>query len=199
MTIVTFTMNPTIDLSTETDVVRPTHKIRTSNETYEPGGGGVNVARVIAELGGDVLVVCPAGGFTGMMLKSRLDEIPIPSRIVPIAGNTRVSITIFERKTGHEFRFTPNGPKLSEAEVTACLDAVEELDYDYFVASGSVPLGAPRDVLARVRDIVVAKGARFVLDSSGAGLSAPLETGSVYPGEAVDRRTGGAGRPAARP
>ena len=41
--IVTLSLNPTIDVSSEADLVRPTHKIRTTNETYEPGGG-VNVA-----------------------------------------------------------------------------------------------------------------------------------------------------------
>lgn len=178
--IVTFSLNPTIDVASEADVVRPTHKIRTSNETYEPGGGGVNVARVIVEMGGDAMLIAAAGGFTGKLLEERLDAVPIRHRLVPIAGNTRIALTIFERKTGHEFRFTPNGPTLSAAEVAACLDAVKSLDFDYFVASGSVPLGAPRDVMAQVRDIVAAKGARFVLDSSGAGLSVPLETGPVF-------------------
>lgn len=177
--IVTFTLNPTIDVATEADVVRPTHKIRTSNETYEPGGGGVNVARVIVELGGKALLVAAAGGFSGQMLGERLDAIPIPHRLVPIGGGTRIALTVFERKTGHEFRFVPNGPTLSATEVEACLDAVRALDFEHFVASGSVPLGAPSDVLAQVRDIAMAKGARFYLDSSGIGLRAPLESGSV--------------------
>jgi 6-phosphofructokinase 2 len=42
------------------------------------------------------------------------------------------------------------------------------------VASGSVPPGAPPDVLARVGEIVAAKGARYVVDSSGPGLSQTL-------------------------
>ena len=178
--IATLSLNPTIDLMTETDLVRPTHKIRTANETYEPGGGGVNVARVVMELGGDAFVICPAGGFTGQMMEELLGRIPLPRVIVPIAGNTRVSITIFERKTGHEFRFTPNGPRLSPEEVAACLDAVKAASFDYLVASGSVPLGAPSDILAQVADIVASKGAKFVLDSSGAGLSVTLEKAHVY-------------------
>jgi 6-phosphofructokinase 2 len=178
--IVTFSLNPTIDVASEADIVRPTHKIRTTNETYEPGGGGVNVARVIVEMGGQALLVATGGGAAGTLLTERLDAVPIPHRLVQIAGNTRIAITVFERKTGHEFRFTPNGPTLSAAEVAACLDTVAALDFDTFIASGSVPLGAPRDVMAQVRDIVVKKGARFVLDSSGAGLSVPLEAGPVF-------------------
>lgn len=180
MTIVTLSLNPAIDVSSETDRVLPTHKIRTSNEEYEPGGGGVNVARVVVELGGRATLICPAGGFPGKMLDELLGAIPIPRKIVPIAGDTRISFTVFERKTGNEFRFTPNGPKLSEAELAACLDAIRATDFDYFVASGSVPMGAPTDILAQVAEIVARKGARFVLDSSGAGLSVTLERSRAY-------------------
>jgi len=175
MAIVTLSLNPTIDMTSETDLVRPTHKIRTSDETYEPGGGGVNVARVVIELGGEATVICPAGGFPGRMLEQLLDAIPVPRVTVPIAGNTRISLTVFERKTGHEYRFTPNGPELSRAELDACLDAVRAAEFDTFVVSGSVPLGAPPDILAEIADIVHARGARFILDSSGAGLSVTIE------------------------
>ena len=178
--IVTLSLNPTIDVSSEADLVRPTHKIRTSNEAYEPGGGGVNVARVVAELGGSVKLICPAGGVTGAFLDELLGLVPLARHIVPIAGNTRIALTVFERKTGHEFRFLPNGPKLSASEVEACLAAVAECECDYFVASGSVPLGAPADILARVAEIVRAKGARFVLDSSGIGLAGTLERVPVF-------------------
>jgi len=180
MPIVTLSLNPAIDVTSETDLVQPTHKIRTSNEEYEPGGGGVNVARVIVELGGSATLICPAGGFPGEMLDELLGVIPIPRRLVPIAGNTRISFTVFERKTGQEYRFTPNGPTLSTDEIAACLAAIGETEFDYFVASGSVPLGAPTDILAQVAAIVAAKGAKFVLDSSGAGLGVTLERGHVH-------------------
>ena len=45
--------------------MQPTHKIRTRGDRYDPGGGGINVARVIAELGGAALPVYLAGGVTG--------------------------------------------------------------------------------------------------------------------------------------
>ncbi|HVZ14233.1 MAG TPA: 1-phosphofructokinase family hexose kinase [Bauldia sp.] len=180
MKIVTLSLNPAIDVSSETERVLPTHKIRTANEDYEPGGGGVNVARVITELGGDASLICPAGGFSGQMLDQLLGKIPVSRRIIPIAGNTRISFTVFERKTGAEYRFTPNGPTLSEGEIATCLAAIREASFDYFVASGSVPMGAPSDILSQIADIVSGKGARFVLDSSGAGLSVTLERSKVY-------------------
>jgi len=180
MAIVTLSLNPTIDIASETDIVRPTSKTRTYNESYDPGGGGVNVARTIHELGGEASVICPAGGFAGRLLDDLLGAIPLERTIVPIAGNTRIGMTVYERKSGQEFRFIPNGPKLSEDEVERCLEAVRAVECDYLVASGSVPLGAPTDVLAQIAAIAADKGARFVLDSSGAGLSITLERVPVY-------------------
>lgn len=50
--ILTITLNPTVDIFSEADLVRPVRKIRTLNERRDPGGGGVNVARVITAMGG---------------------------------------------------------------------------------------------------------------------------------------------------
>jgi hypothetical protein len=44
--IVTLTLNPAIDASCQADEVGPVRKIRTFDERYDPGGGGINVARV---------------------------------------------------------------------------------------------------------------------------------------------------------
>src|SRR5262245_33774375 len=122
--IVTLTPNPAIDLWCEAPVVRPIHKIRTFNEDLDPGGGGINVARVITELGGDVEAICMAGGVTGALLDELLEERGIKRKLIHIRGRTRMSYTVHEQKSGHEYRFIPNGPALSEAEIEACLDAV---------------------------------------------------------------------------
>ncbi|HEX2257435.1 MAG TPA: 1-phosphofructokinase family hexose kinase [Afifellaceae bacterium] len=178
--IVTLTLNPTIDGSSEAELVRPVHKVRTSNERYDPGGGGINVARVVRELGGDALAICLAGGTTGPVLDALLAEHAVPRRLVAIAGPTRISHTVFEQSSGQEFRFVPEGPHLSPAEVRACLDAVAAVECAYFVASGSLPPGAPEDLLAQAGRIAAGRGARFVLDSSGAGLKGTLGAAPVH-------------------
>lgn len=177
---VTMSLNPSIDVSSEADLVRAIHKTRTYNEVYSPGGGGVNVARVLTELGADAEVLCPAGGVTGALLDELLGKAGVRRRLVQIAGTTRICLNVFERKTGQEYRFISNGPKLSAAEIAACLEAVRASDCDYFIASGSVPLGAPPDILARIAEIATGKGAKFVLDSSGIGLRDTLERTPVF-------------------
>ena len=71
--IVTLTLNPAVDGSAEAEVVRPVRKTRTSNERYDPGGSGINVARVVQELGGSALAVYLGGGATGAVLDELLD------------------------------------------------------------------------------------------------------------------------------
>jgi 6-phosphofructokinase 2 len=178
--IVSLTLNPSIDGAAETDVVRPTLKVRTSNERYDPGGGGINVARVIKELGGAALPVYLAGGATGRVLDELLAGKGLAGRSLPIRDHTRISHAVFERSTGLEYRFVPEGPKLGQDELERCLSEIDALDFDYLVASGSLPRGAPDDFYVAVSRLAQAKGARLVLDTSGAALAAAVAHGGIH-------------------
>ena len=177
--IVTLTLNPAIDSSCQADEVHPVHKVRTVEERYDPGGGGVNVARVIRELGGDAIAVYLAGGLTGQAFTRMIDAIGLQHRAVPIRGYTRVSHTVYERSSGKEYRFVPQGPEIHDDEWQTCLRELEGLEFDYLVASGSLPRGVPDDFYARMAAMVSGKGARFVLDTSGEALKRALDAG-VY-------------------
>ena len=178
--ILTITLNPAVDISSETETVRPTRKIRTSNARHDAGGGGINVARVITALGGDVEALFLAGGETGAMLTRLVQEEGIRCHCSPIAGQTRISFMVYERGTRLEYRFVPEGPPVMAAELEPCLDRVSSFTGNYVVASGSLPADAPPDVYARMARLAAARGARFVLDSSGAGLATTLERSRVF-------------------
>ena len=60
--IVTLTMNPTVDIAAVAETVVLTSKVRCTSVRYDPGGGGINVARVVHKLGGEVIAVYTAGG-----------------------------------------------------------------------------------------------------------------------------------------
>jgi len=178
--IVTLTVNPSIDGSAQTDVVRPIRKIRTSGEHYDPGGGGINVARVVQELGGASFAIYLAGGVTGAVLDDLLTSAGIAHRRVPIEDHTRISHAVYERSSGLEYRFVPEGPLVRDAEWQAGLAALEDLDCDYLVASGSLARGVPNDFYARVLEIASRKGAKLVLDTSGEALRVALDRGGVH-------------------
>lgn len=177
--IATLTLNPTIDGSSVAETVAHTSKVRTADERFAPGGGGINVATVLGRLGMDAEAVYLAGGITGPVLRGLLDRAGLVHRAVPIAGDTRISLAIFERATGHEYRFVPQGPVVSAAEWGACLDVVAGLDCSWLVLSGSLPRGAPDDLYARIVEIASSCGMAVVLDTSGAALKAALARGGV--------------------
>lgn len=177
--IVTLTLNPAIDGASEAEKVQPTHKIRTTGDRYDPGGGGINVARVITGLGGPALPVYLAGGATGDVLDELMRERALPFRRVSIAGHTRIAMNVFERSTGQEYRFVPEGPEVTPGEWLECLAVIDGLAPDWLVISGSRPRGLPDDcfvtLVRRARD----RGARVVLDSSGPALAATLAAGGL--------------------
>ncbi len=177
--ITTLTLNPTIDLASEADLVQPVRKVRTFNERQDPGGGGVNVSRVLQELGGATCAVILAGGVTGHFLEQLLDEAGVPRRSVPIAGRTRISQTVLDRSTRQEYRFVPEGPAVAEAEWQAALAMVEAVESGWLVASGSLPHGVPTDFYARAAAIAAKRGLPFVLDTSGEPLRAALAQGGI--------------------
>lgn len=178
--IVTVTLNPCIDASSEAEVVYPTRKIRTTNERYDPGGGGINVARVVDELGGRSLATYLAGGATGSVLDELMKDRRIPFHRINIAGHTRMSQVIFERSTGLEYRFVPEGPVINSSELQQCLKFLETVDTHYLVVSGSLPRGAPEDIYVRIQNIARLKNAKFVVDTSGAALHHTLGAGGIY-------------------
>ncbi len=179
--IVTLTVNPSIDLSTSIDKMMPMSKLRCAPAHHDPGGGGINVARVVTRLGADVKALYTTGGAMGQLLRRLMDGEGISSVAIPVAQEIREDVTVFEESTGHQYRFVFPGPTLSEAECQALLDTLGSLkgEPEVVVASGSLPPGVPTDFYAQVTRIAKALGARVVLDTSGPALQSALEEG-VY-------------------
>lgn len=183
--ILTLTLNPALDVSTAIDHVEPVHKMRCGAPSQHPGGGGINVARVLHRLGADVTAIYPAGGATGAVLTALLQAEGVPVRVLPIAGETRESFSVHESGTGQDWRFVLPGPAMSEAEWRACREAVltalgepgQDLGDTWVVASGGLPPGVSDACCADLAREVRARGARFVVDTNGPALAQALSAG----------------------
>jgi 6-phosphofructokinase 2 len=179
--ITTLTVNPAVDISWEVEDMVPIRKLRSSSGTVFPGGGGINVSRVISILGGESTAVLTRGGLTGTLLTELLDDLGLNlnRRVVKIQGYTRLVATIFERSSAQEFRVTPPGPELSEGEWRAFLDTVAKIGGEYVVCTGSLPRGVPSDFYARIAATAKEHGGKVILDTSGRALFDALNEG-VY-------------------
>lgn len=178
-TIVTMTLNPAIDKSSSVDLVVAERKLYCGVPRFEPGGGGVNVSRAIKKLGGESLLLYPAGGLTGDRLKELLDEEGLNHQPFPIEGLIRESLVILEKSTGQQYRFGMPGPQLQQKDWEPFFQelAAMEPSPDYVVASGSLPPGVPPDFYARVARAGKKRGAKVIIDVSGEALEAALQEG----------------------
>jgi len=177
--IVTLTINPSVDIFVNVEHVEPTAKLRCSSPKRDPGGGGINVARVAHRLGSDVAAIYPVGGALGKLLQRLVEREGIDSIVTPSHVETRENFTAYETDSGNQFRFVLPGSKLHRAEWEACLERLVSLPSKpkFVVASGSVPPGVPDDFFARVVKAAKQMGAQTVVDTSGSSLSAVLDEG----------------------
>ena len=173
--ILTVTLNPALDLATSAPEVRPGIKLRCGPETAEPGGGGVNVARAITQLGGQARAIVALGGPTGQALEALLRDRALDLIRIEAPGETRHSFAVTDRKTGEQYRFVLTGPEWSDAQFDTMLGQIaRHADDDAFVVlSGSMPPGAHPGFIPNV--CAHLPGRRVVVDTSGAHLHAQAQ------------------------
>ena len=178
--IVTLTLNPAVDKISSIPQVVAERKLRCDPPRYDPGGGGLNVARAIRSLGAQATAYWTCGGQMGQLLAERLDADGVPHRPIPIEALTRENLIVLEQSTGQQYRFGMPGARLTPDEVELCLRTLRQLDPapDFLVLSGSLPPGVPDDFYARAARESPAD-CRVILDTSGPPLRQGIE-GGVY-------------------
>lgn len=178
--IVTLTLNPAVDKSCSVEQVVAERKLRCGKPVYHPGGGGINVARAIHKLGGEVAAYWTCGAEIGELLKQLLDDEGLEHVGVPIGEMTRENLIVFEESSEQQFRFGMPGATLTEEEIQACTDRLQAIDPppEYLVLSGSLPPEVDERLYGRVAE-AMPPSCRVVLDSSGRPLQLGLES-SVY-------------------
>ena len=178
--ILTFTPNPALDVLTHIERVSPTHKMRCGATIKHPGGGGVNVARVLHRLGASVLAVYPSGGITGERHHHMVHAEGVRSHIIAMADETRESFSVHETSSGEDFRFVLPGPTLTTAECQACLDYITtHWPKQFLVLSGGLAPGMPDDLYAQLVRAARAAGVRVVLDTNATALALGLQAHGV--------------------
>jgi 6-phosphofructokinase 2 len=178
--IVTLTINPALDASTSVKKMVPFTKMRCAQAHRDPGGGGINVARVLKRLGLEATAIYPAGGATGQLLATLLGREGVRSIVIPTLNDTREDITIFDETTREQFRLVFPGAPLSDIEWQECLGSIARITPRpaFVIVSGSLPAGVPHDFFGRVA-LASKAHSKVIVDTSGPFLKAALEAG-VY-------------------
>lgn len=168
--ILTVTMNPSVDISYPLDRFQLDTVNRVVDTSKTPGGKGLNVTRVLAQLGDDVLASGLLGGKMGELIETELDKARIKHSFYKIAGETRNCIAILHE--GKQTEILEQGPRISPEEAAGFLEAFEEIlpGVEVVAISGSLPQGLGTDFYARMVSLCKQHRVRVVLDCSGAAL-----------------------------
>ncbi|PWJ50216.1 1-phosphofructokinase [Quadrisphaera granulorum] len=170
--IVTLTANPSLDrLVSLAGPLERGAVLRSAAAVDQPGGKGVNVARVVTAGGRTAVAVLPGHPDDPLLLALR--EAHLVHTAVPIAGYARVNLTLAE-PDGTTTKVNAPGAPLDEAARTGLVEALRrEADGARWVAlSGSLPPGVADDWYGRLAAQLRGTGARVAVDTSGAALLA---------------------------
>ncbi len=183
--ILTITLNPALDLSTEVDQVQPGKKLRCAVPAVNPGGGGLNVSRALAHLGQGSVALVALGGATGSELARHLKAEGIKVIALEAPGDTRQSLSVTDRHSGAQYRFLLPGPVWSAGDQARLLTRLDSLAKPGTIAviSGSQPPGLPADFPRQMA--LALTGCGVVLDTSGPALEQAIAR--PIPGLAVLR------------
>jgi 6-phosphofructokinase 2 len=177
--IVTLTINPSLDKSTQFTGLIAEQKIRCKPPRYDAGGGGINVSKAISRLGGDSLCVFSSGGSPGIKLEELVQKEGIEIKTISTQNWTRENLVALDTNTNSQYRFCFPGASISDLEKETIIQTVQQLKPKYLVASGSLNEGLATDFYQKIADLAKASGTKLIVDTSGEALKKVLEKG-VY-------------------
>lgn len=170
--IYTVTLNPSIDYIVEVDDLKLGDLNRMKRDLKLPGGKGINVSRVLNQLGAGSTAIGFLGGFTGRFIDDTLREESIKTDFVMIEDDTRINIKL---KHGDETEINGLGPAIREQEADALVQKLASLQKnDIVVLSGSIPPSLGGDFYERLIRVCQQTGAEFVIDTTGEALMKAL-------------------------
>ena len=173
--ILSLCLNPCMDKSAFLPRFSPDAPNRLTVERVDLGGKGVNVARVVRELGGGGLLV--SFDFRGAPVAAAMEREGVPCRTVCLDAELRVNLKIRERETGRTLEISEQGAPVRPEDADAVTGALlrESGPGCWVSLSGSMPPGMPVDTYARICALLKEKGCQVAADCDGEALRAVLE------------------------
>ncbi|OMF78030.1 1-phosphofructokinase [Paenibacillus glucanolyticus] len=170
--IYTVTLNPSIDYIVEVEFIELGGLNRMTRDMKFPGGKGINVSRVLNQLGAENTAIGFLGGFTGRYIDETLGREGIRTDFVNIADDTRINVKL---KHGDETEINGLGPVIRPEETDALLHKLSQLQAgDIVVLSGSVPPSLGPGFYERLIGACRKSSAEFVMDTTGEALMKAL-------------------------
>lgn len=163
--IYTLTFNPSIDYEMNISHFSITHTNRSTHENYHLGGKGINVSRVLHELGYESQILGFIGGFVGQEIKNKIREFQMSEKLISLEnGISRINVKIIGK---NETEINGQGPFISGIDMKQLYDQLNELKQDdILILSGSIPSCLNDNIYETIISVQTQKGVCCIVDAT---------------------------------
>lgn len=169
--IYTVTFNPSIDYVVQVHDLTLGIVNRVSNEAKYAGGKGINVSRVLKNLGVSSKALGFIGGFTGKFVKDSLNNDGIITDFIEVNEDTRINVKI---KSNEETEINGAGPDIDKKNLNELLKKIESLKSDDFIVlAGNVQKSLPENIYSIIQR--KCPDSKVIVDTTGNVLTATLK------------------------
>lgn len=167
--VITVTLNPAIDKTLIVDDFKLGSVNRTIDVRHDIGGKGINVSKVLKNLGVDSLAIGFLGGMVRSTFEKELDKRMIPHNFIRINNNTRTNMKIVDNVNKIYTDINEAGPNITAEELDKFVALYREKckKGDIVVLSGGVPRGISKNIYRLLTSIAKEKGALVIMDAEG--------------------------------
>lgn len=168
----TITLNPAVDKAYRVPDFRKGNVHRTNKVYSTAGGKGLNVSRVLKDLGHEVTATGIIGDDNSDLITENLYNLDINCEFIEAQGITRTCLNIIDPKDRQSTEILESGFTVNEKVLDAFLNKYLNLldKNEIIIASGSIPPGIPEDFYKKLIEKAKEKNKIFILDTSNEAL-----------------------------
>lgn len=167
--VLTVTLNPSVDRAVFVQQLKVGDTNRVVRSETDAGGKGVNLSRVLRELGGETVATGFLGGGPGAYICKVLEDQGVPHCFVQVHGDTRTNFSVEDADQNPPTTFNEKGPEVLATDIDHLFARVKEYlpNLTWLAMGGSLPPGAPTDVFRRLTELAHEAGVKALVDADG--------------------------------
>jgi len=175
--IVTVTLNPAVDKTVTVQELHIGGLNRIVEMRTDPGGKGINVAKVLRNFNVQVKATGFIAGFQGKQLLKKLEEKQIFLDFVNVDGEIRTNLKVLDLKNKIITEFNENGFQVTSQQLAEFKLKLESIlvDTSILVLGGSYPQGIPSSIYQECIELAHSKGIKTILDADGIAFQEALK------------------------
>lgn len=171
--VLSVTLNPSIDKTITVEHLIPYGLNRVMSIRQDPGGKGINVAKVLKDFEANVTVFGLLAGNQGKLLSDFLKDAEIKYDFLQVKGETRTNLKILDKSNNEMTEINEMGFEVTPEDLEAFKEKFKKSvkEAAAVVLCGSLPPGISKNFYAECIAIAKSEGVKTVLDADATALA----------------------------